>query len=253
MTTTLQYIDHDHGRFARITLNRESKRNALDWTTLESLATHVEQLQTDEHLRALVLTGAGERAFTGGADLDVLASLTEQTGREFISLIHRANSELRALPVPVVCRINGHCIGAGLEIAVSCDLRVCVDTALLSMPEVQVGLPSVIEAALLPRLIGWGRTSQLLYTGEPIDAATAASWGLVDTCVSTDELDQTVDGLVASICRAAPLAIRAQKRLMNEWSVLPLEQGISRGIDYLAEACVTGEPAQRIGALRANR
>ena len=253
MPIRLDVIEHETGRAAYVTLDREAKRNALDWALLGELCDATDKLADDDSLRVMVITGAGSKAFTAGADLEVLRNHTPQTARDFITLIHRANTGLRSLPVPVICKINGHCIGAGLEIAVSCDMRFAVDTAQFSMPEVQVGLPSVIEAALLPRLIGWGRTSDLLYTGSPIDAPTANEWGLVEAICPASDLDEVVDARVRAILNAAPLAVRAQKRLMNEWSVLPLEQAVARGIDYLSDAYETNEPAQAIANLQARR
>lgn len=253
MPVRLEFTEDEAGRAAYITMDREAKLNALDWSQLEALLESVKSLGEDDRLRVVVITGAGDRAFTAGADLNVLRQHTPETARAFITLIHEVNSGLRQLPAPVICKINGHCIGAGLEVAVSCDMRVAVDTAQFSMPEVQVGLPSVIEAALLPRLIGWGRTGELLYTGTPIDAQTALDWGLVEKICPREELDNVVDTRVQAILRAAPLAVRAQKRLMNEWAVLPLEQAVSRGIDYLSEAYQTTEPAEAIKKLQAAR
>lgn len=252
MPVLLEVTEHDSGRSALITIDRKSKRNALDWRVLEKLCDTVRRLSKDETLRVVVLSAAGTKAFSAGADLNVLGKHTPATAREFITLIHQVNSALRKLPVPIVCKINGHCIGAGLEIAASCDMRFAVDTARFSMPEVQVGLPSVVEAALLPRLIGWGRTSDLLYTGRPIDAKTALAWGLVEAVCPRCDLDSVVEERVQAILNAAPLAIRAQKRLMNEWSTLPLEQAVTRGIDYLSDAYRTPEPTQTIAKLLAN-
>ena len=253
MPVHLELTEYEAGHVAHITIDREAKSNALDWTLLHGLHDTARNLAGDEQLRVAVVTGAGDRAFTAGADLNVLSQHTPETAREFITLIHQANLAFGQLPVPVICKVNGHCIGAGLELAVSCDLRVSVDTAQFSMPEVQVGLPSVIEAALLPRLIGWGRTGELLYTGLPISAQTALDWGLVEEICPRDELDATVDTRVQAILRAAPLAIRAQKRLMNEWAALPLKNAVSRGIDYLSDAYKTKEPAQAIEKLQAAR
>ena len=134
--------------------------------------------------------------------------------------------------------------------AASCDIRVAVDTAILGMPEVQVGLPSVIEAALLPRLIGWGKTNELLMTGTPISAQQALSWGLVESLSCIGELDSTVEQRVSAILKAGALAVRAQKKLMREWETLPIEQAIERGIDYLAQAYETEEPRQLMSAIK---
>ena len=128
----------------------------------------------------MILTGAGERAFVGGADIAELAHLDRDTARDFISLVHRCCDGFRRLAAPVIARIDGYALGAGLELAAACDLRVASERAMFGMPEVRVGIPSVVEAALLPQLIGNGRARRLLLTGETIDAAQALDWGLID-------------------------------------------------------------------------
>lgn len=123
----------------------------------------------------MVLTGAGDKSFIGGADIREMAALTPATAETFITRLHAMCACLRDLPVPVIARINGYAIGAGLEVAAACDLRVASNSAVFGMPEVKVGIPSVIEAALLPSLIGWGRTRELLYLGENIGWSSASS------------------------------------------------------------------------------
>ncbi len=149
---------------------------------------------------------------------------------------------LRDLPGPVIARIDGYALGAGLEVAASCDLRVATDRASFGMPEVQVGIPSVIEAALLPSLIGWGKTRELVYTGDRIDAREALACGLVDRVVPADDLDAAVGRWLESICTAGPHAIRSQKRLLREWERLPLDDAIAAGIRAFRETYAGDEP-----------
>ena len=135
-------------------------------------------LAADPELRAgRSLSGAGERAFVGGADINELAALDRDSARDFITLVHRCCDAFRRLPVPVIARIDGYALGAGLELAAACDLRVASERSHFGMPEVRIGIPSVVEAALLPRLIGAGRARRLLLTGETIDAADRARLG----------------------------------------------------------------------------
>jgi enoyl-CoA hydratase/carnithine racemase len=150
--------------------------------------------------------------------------------------------------VPVIGRINGFCLGAGLEVAASCDMRVASDTAQFGMPEVHMGIPSVIEAALLPGLIGWGRTREMLLTGAMYPAREALAMGFVQKVVMAAELDGAVDHWLDAICRATPEAVRAQKALMNRWERVSVEEGIYAGIDALSDAYKTGEPQ---GAIKA--
>ena len=148
----------------------------------------------------------------------------------------------------MIARIDGYALGAGLEVAVSCDLRVATTRAKFGMPEVKVGLPSVVEAALIPGLIGWGRARELLMTGDTIDAETALRWGLVERVVEPDELDGEVDKIVGALLSAGPQAVRSQKRLMQQWENLPTDRAIAAGIDALVRAFDTDEPQRLLGA-----
>jgi enoyl-CoA hydratase/carnithine racemase len=155
---------------------------------------------------------------------------------------------IRDLPVPVIGRINGFCLGAGLEVAASCDMRAAAEGARFGMPEVHMGLPSVIEAALLPGLIGWGRTREMLLTGELYSAADALAMGFVQKMVPAGELDAAVEHWIAAISRATPEAIRSQKALMNRWERVSVEEGVLAGIDALSDGYKTGEPQSAIKA-----
>ena len=225
-----------------VTVDNERKLNALDLPQIRRLETAFTTLSTDERLRAVVLTGAGRRAFIGGADLDTLGANDREAGRTFITALHHAHRAIRNCPVPVICRINGYALGAGLETAVSCDLRVAVRGAMLGMPEVRVGLPSVIEAALLPGLIGWGRTRELLLTGENVSAVAALAMGLIEKVAEPHELDAAVDHWLDGICASSPKAVRSQKALISRWERCSVEEGVLAGIDALSDAYLTGEP-----------
>lgn len=234
------------GRIATVTIDNPAKLNILDPAGIAALKRTLDGLAADEALRVVVLRGAGNRAFIGGADIRAMTALGPESARSFITEFHRACASIRRLPVPAIARIEGYALGAGLEIAASCDLRIAADNAKFGMPEVKVGIPSVIEAALLPRLVGWGRARRLLYTGEIIDAGTAERWGLVERVVAADGLDAGVEEWVAAILAAAPRAIRLQKALIGEWEERRLGEAIERGIDAFAEAYTTPEPAKRM-------
>src|SRR5882724_4681035 len=174
----LEISDQAPGAVATITIDRTEALNALNTAALVVLAETIEGLATNSALRALVLTGAGSKAFSGGADINEMATLADPSAaRAFIKRLHRCCEALRDLPVPTIARINGYAFGGAMEIAAACDVRVAVDTAVFGMPEVRLGIPSVIEAALLPQLIGWGRTRELLLFGENFSAAEALEWG----------------------------------------------------------------------------
>lgn len=240
------------GAVARITIENPAKLNILTRRSLLELRKAVEEIQT-QAIRAVVLTGSGEKAFIGGADLETLGSLDPSSAREFIGLIHAACAAIRDCPVPVVARINGWCLGGGLEIAASCDLRIAADSATFGMPEVRLGIPSVVEAALLPRLVGAGRARWLVMTGETIGAAEALVWGLIEKISSPEMLDATVDHALDAILAGEPEAIRAQKRLCKLWEEAPLYESIEVSIDAFAKSYESGEPHKRVAAFRKAR
>jgi enoyl-CoA hydratase/carnithine racemase len=238
----VQLEDRAAGRIAWVTMDNQRRLNAGSSELIDRLQAAFEELAADNDLRAVVLTGAGDRAFMAGADLNDLAGLEPESGRHFITQLHRAAAAIRALPVPVIGRLRGFCLGAGLEVAAACDFRVADGSFVMGMPEVKVGLPSVIEAALLPRLIGWGKTRELLLTGANFDAEEALAMHFIEKLVPAAELDAWVEVWLDRILAAGPLAVRAQKALIGRWEELDLAAAIEAGIDTFAEAYESDEP-----------
>ncbi|KAJ5403502.1 hypothetical protein N7509_003373 [Penicillium cosmopolitanum] len=243
------------GTIAQITISRPNKLNALNSPLLEFLPTTIKKVTKETtDLLAIILTGAGPKSFVGGADIAEMARLDSPlAARQFITKVHRACASVRDAPVPVIGRINGFALGAGCELAAACDLRVAGRNAVFGMPEVRVGIPSVVEAALLPNLIGWGRTRQLLLLGENIDADEAFRWGLVEKVVEQDALDEAVEGWLVQLEKNGPLAVRRQKALMRTWENVSLDQGIQAGVTAFEESFVATdggitEPARMMGA-----
>jgi enoyl-CoA hydratase len=219
------------GGIARIFLNRAQKVNALDSATLDALSEAIRKV--DESIRVVVLGGHG-KAFCAGADVNELRALDPQTAREFIGRVHRACNALRKLPVPVVARLHGAVIGAGVELAAACDLRIAAKGTRFAMPEVRLGIPSVVEAALLPRLMGSGRAAWLVLTGEAIDADRAREWGLVESVA--EDLDRAVSQVVDSLIAGDAGALRTQKELLQMWQEQPLSVSVPESIERFAQA-----------------
>jgi enoyl-CoA hydratase/carnithine racemase len=237
------------GVVAHVVYDYSRRLNVLNPPALLDLTEAIQSLSREDDLRAVVFSGAGGRAFIGGADINHMATMrSSEDGRAFITLIHKLCQAVRDCPVPVICRLEGYTLGAGLEVAAACDLRIAADTAHFGMPEVKFGVPSVVEAALLPRLIGWGRASRLLLTAETIDAAKAETWGLVEEVVPVGQLDQAVERCVAAIVEATPQSVRAQKRLMRRWERLSLDEAVQAGIDAFAQSVTSGEHIARMTA-----
>lgn len=236
----------DHGHVATVSINNTARLNSIGTAHMTAFIDAVTGLADDPELRLVIVTGAGDRAFIGGANLLELAALNPPRARDFLTLVHRTCKVLRDLPVPVIARVNGFCLGAGLEVMAACDMHIASDNAMFGMPEVKIGVPSVVEAALLPQLIGWGRTKLLLYTGDNIDAPTALAWGLVEKVVPLAELDQALGTWVHSIVESGPKAIRLQKELIREWEAMPVNDAIEAGIRNMYRAYQSDEPTRMV-------
>jgi enoyl-CoA hydratase len=242
LSVTVERHASGTGEIVTVTFDRQAKLNSLDSAGIAGLSDAFRALADDQVMRAVVLTGAGSKSFVGGADINELNGFDANRGRAFISALHDLFVLIRELPVPVIARVNGYCLGAGMEMAAACDLRVASNNAIFGMPEVRVGIPSVIEAALLPRLVGWGRSNYLVLTAENISASTAYDWGFLESMAPVASLDIEVGRIAGAIAASGPLAVRSQKTLVRAWERLPLEDSIQAGIDSLSNAFKTDEP-----------
>lgn len=236
------------GNVAYVTVNNPENRNALGIAGKQQIAEAFARLAQDESLRVAVLTGAGEKSFIAGANLAEMKGLDAAGAEEEHTWTHRACNAIRQLPVPVIARVNGYCFGAGMELAASCDMRAGVTTAKFGMPEVRFGIPSGMEACLLPQLIGWGKTRELVFTGDHIDAQEAYAIGFLEKLVALAELDAAVEKWIASILAAGPRAIRLQKKLVQDWERLPIAEAVQAGIRACVEARKTDEPRRLMQA-----
>jgi enoyl-CoA hydratase len=238
----------DAGRVAYITINNPGKRNALGMPGKRAIADCFSGLARDQSVRVVVITGAGDKSFIAGADIAEMKDLDAKQAEVEHTLTHVANESIQMFPVPVIARINGWCLGFGMELAAACDIRVGADTAKFGMPEVRVGIPSGMEAVLLPGLIGWGKSAELIYTGDIIDAQEAYRCGFMQKLVSASELDNAVEKLVSSILLGGPRAIRLQKALMRDWQRMSMTDGIWQGIRACVAARETDEPKRMMEA-----
>jgi enoyl-CoA hydratase len=226
-----------------LTLQRPEKRNALSLALIEQLTSELQRSEADPSIRGVVVAGAGP-SFCAGVDLHEFADATPESARVLIDALRVLCLTVRELSKPVACAIQGHCLGGALELAACADFRVCTPDAQLGMPEVILGLPSVIDAVMLGHLIGVGRARELLLTGEPISGETALSWGLVNRLSSLDELINTTADLLRLATRHLPEVVAAQKRLHQQWLDLPYTQAVELSAEALVEAFRTGAPQQ---------
>lgn len=221
--------------------------NLLEPGLIRALRETFEALAADRATRIAIVTGQG-RAFTAGMDVAVLRDLDPARARELITGLHDAIAAVHAAPFPVIAALNGPCLGAGFELALACDLRVAAAGALLGLPEVRVGIPSVIQAALLPLLVGPGRAAELLLTGEPVTAERARDWGLVNEVVPAERLGAAAEALAARVLACGPDAVRLQKGLIVRWRETDLVSAVRLGIDAFAAAYATAEPREGMSA-----
>jgi enoyl-CoA hydratase/carnithine racemase len=243
----------DGGEVGFITVDNRRKLNILGRALMRDFIGAMEELGARTDLRAIVIKGAGERAWIGGANILEMAELDAQSARAFITLLHHACRAVRDCPVPVIAAIRGYTLGAGLELAAACDLRIAASDAIFGMPEVKVGIPSVIEAALLPTLIGWGRTRELLLFGDNIDARKAYEQGLIERLVEPTALDEAVESALLSLFATGPQAIRIQKKLIRKWEDLRISDAIQAGVDAFASSFESDEPRRLMQAFRDRR
>lgn len=225
-----------------VELSNVTSMNLLDSGVISELTAGLAGLAAEPETRVVVLRGKGDRAFIGGADIKELATLDQATAESFIRRLAGLCDAVRACPAPVIARLSGWCLGGGLEVAMACDLRVAESGARFGMPEITIGIPSVIHAALMPALIGASRAAWMQLTGEMIDAATAERWGLVHKTVPRDQLDGEIAGLAAKLAGFGPAAVRQQKRLLNSWFDLNPSAAVEDSVERFAQAFLTGEP-----------
>ncbi len=234
-----------------VTLDRPPL-NLLEPALIAALRETFDRLSNEADVRVAVITGNG-RAFTAGMDVHVLRDLDVIGAKALITSLQRAIGSVHHAPFPVIAAVNGPALGAGFELALACDLRVAVAGALLGLPEVRVGVPSVIEAALLAPLVGPGRAAEMLLTGEAITAEQAASWGLVNHVVPAERLRALVETLADKILAGGPAAIRLQKELIVRWRETDLATAVQLGINTFAAAYASGEPHEGAAAFLEKR
>ncbi|OBI83652.1 enoyl-CoA hydratase [Mycobacterium asiaticum] len=256
-----------HSRFVRFT--RQDGRATIELTdagplniigseAISALTDAFRAIGPDTDARVVVFRGAGEKAFIGGADIheafiggaDIheMVTLEQSSAEVFIRRLAGLCEAIRDCPLPVIARLAGWCLGGGLEVAMCCDLRIAESGARFGMPEVAVGIPSVIHAALMPALIGASHSAWLLMTGETIDARTAADWGLVHEVLAPEMLDPRIDELTAKLAEFGPHAVRQQKRLLNKWFDMTIHGAIEDSVEQFGRSFLTGEPQQHMQA-----
>ena len=220
--------------------------NLVDEDCLAGAIEKIAKLSEVEQPRFLTLEGRDERAFIGGADLKVLRSLNPKSAQDFIGHVHQFCKAIRRADFPVIAKLKGYCLGAGMEIAASCDIRVGDYSVKCGMPEVRVGVPSVVEAALLPGLIGWGKAREIMLRGNIFGSEEALSMNFLQSLAKEADLESICKDIEKDILLGGRRAITLQKELFNSWDQMSVEDGVKEGIRVFSESYQSEEPKAMI-------
>ncbi|MDR9452342.1 MAG: enoyl-CoA hydratase-related protein [Wenzhouxiangella sp.] len=232
---------HD-GAVATVTINRADKLNALNRETLAELDGVIAEWAQDPNVRVIVITGQGEKAFVAGADIREINDLSPLMAHRFSQLGQRVMRRIERLDKPVIAMVNGFALGGGLELALSCHLRLASDNARLGLPEVKLGiLPGFGGTQRLTRLIGRGQALSMMLTGEPVDAATAESMGLVNQTLSAEALPRETMALAQQLAQSAPAAMAGILEAAVLGGDMDLESGLALETARFALTCASDD------------
>ncbi|BAF58696.1 MAG: crotonase [Pelotomaculum sp.] len=226
---------------AVVTINRPKSLNALSVEVLEQLGQVIKDIEKDDKVRAVIITGSGSKAFVAGADIAAMVNMTAKEARDYSIFAHKVFESIEQLPKPVIAAVNGYALGGGNELAMACDIRVASSTANFGQPEITLGIiPGFGGTQRLSRLVGKGKAMELILTGKMIDAKTAESIGLVNVVVPPEKLMETAKEIAQKIINFSPLAISFAKEAVNRGIEMTLEQGCKYEIELWTD-CFTTE------------
>ena len=240
-------------RVAIITINRPEKRNALNIKTREEGAALLEELSSDDNVRVVVFTGAGDKAFIAGADIAEFAGRTASMQRDVMTR-RSLFTAIDSFPKPVIAMINGYCLGGGCELALACDIRIASENASFGQPEINLGIiPGGGGTQRLTRLVGEGKAMELILSGEIVDARTAFSIGLVNHVVPLDQLEAKTMEIANRIAEKGPVALRLAKEAVKLASRSNLDEGLRREVDLFALCFATEDKDEGVQAFLEKR
>ena len=223
----MEFITYEvEGQIGIITINRPKALNALNSAVLDELDKTLDAVD-QEAIRCLILTGAGEKSFVAGADIGEMSTLTKAEGEAFGKKGNDVFRKLETFPIPVIAAVNGFALGGGCEISMSCDIRICSENAVFGQPEVGLGItPGFGGTQRLARIVGTGKSKEMIYGARNIKAEEAYRIGLVNNVYPAEELMPAAKKLASTIARNAPIAVRNCKRAINEGIQVDMDQAI---------------------------
>lgn len=211
-----------------VTINRPKALNALNAATIYELDRMFDELAKDDTVKAVILTGSGQKSFVAGADITEMQAMSAIEGRNWGKLAQAVFNKIENLPKPVIAAVNGYALGGGCEISMACDIRIAAENAKFGQPEVSLGIPPGFGGTQrLPRLVGKGRAKELLFTADMIDAEEAYRIGLANKVVASEELMETAKAMAQKIMSRAPIAVQVCKAAVNEGMDTDLESGVA--------------------------
>lgn len=241
------------GNVAIVTINRPEKLNALGSKVHQEGVHALEELRKDSEVRVVVITGSGEKAFIAGADISEFAGQTPVTQRSGFQEKTLFNS-IDTFPKPVIAMINGFCLGGGCEVALACDIRIASEKARFGQPEINLGIiPGGGGTQRLSRLIGEGKSMEMILTGDMIDANTALNLGLVNNVYAAEELETKTMELANKIAEKAPIALQMAKEAVKLASRSNLDEGLRREVDLFAICFSTEDKEEGVAAFLEKR
>ena len=242
------------GHIAVATINRPKALNALNSQVLEDIDQLVEQVKADDEIRALVITGSGEKAFVAGADIGEMSTLTKAEGEAFGKKGNDVFRKLETLPIPTIAAVNGFALGGGCELSMSCDIRLCADTAVFGQPEAGLGItPGFGGTQRLARLVGMGMAKQLIYTAKNIKADEALRIGLVNAVYPLEELMPAAEKMAETIAKNAPIAVRACKKAINDGMQVDIDRAVTIEEGLFGSCFETADQKEGMGAFLEKR
>ncbi|MBI5529449.1 MAG: enoyl-CoA hydratase/isomerase family protein [Deltaproteobacteria bacterium] len=241
------------GPALRVTLNRPGVLNAIDGTMLVELRGALCDAASDRAIRVIRIDSACEKAFSAGIDVAYVKDMHGIEAREVGRELHRTFLALRTTGKPIVCVIDGLCLGAGLELAVSCDFMIASDRARFGLPNIHRGIPAIVEAAILPLCIGIQGAREMAYLGEYWDAAKAERRGLVQQVVPAEGLEAAVSALCAKLAGKSPTALGTQKEIIHKWMTTDLESAIDFSINTVMLNFMTRDQKEGMAAFLEKR
>jgi len=242
------------GPYAVATIHRPEALNALNSQVLADLAELLDTVEADKEIRVLVITGAGEKAFVAGADIGEMSTLTKAEGEAFGKKGNDVFRRLETLPIPTIAAVNGFALGGGCELSMSCDIRICADTAVFGQPEAGLGItPGFGGTQRLARLVGPGMAKQLIYTAKNIKADEALRIGLVNAVYPAQELLPAAEKLAGTIAKNAPIAVRACKKAINDGLQVDMDRAVTIEEKLFGSCFETADQKEGMGAFLEKR